>query len=158
MYKVFIDNAFILFRKSFFYQTELPKEYLPYLKRDQFDKLKAYLNPTFSSLNINILTPNPLHALRSFFKELEWIEAAGGIVINKKTQRVLFIYRNKKWDIPKGKIEDKESPEDAAIREIQEECGLQNLEIIHSLSPTFHCYRAYDNHWIKKNLLVCFRN
>ena len=48
---------------------------------------------------------------------------AGGLVINKKSD-VLFIYRKNKWDLPKGKLEEGENLEEAAIREVVEETGL----------------------------------
>jgi 8-oxo-dGTP pyrophosphatase MutT (NUDIX family) len=71
-----------------------------------------------------------------FFNAFEWIGAAGGMVKNVNTQKLLFIYRNGFWDIPKGKIEAGENPREAAIREIREEFGLQSLDITNELPPT----------------------
>lgn len=69
------------------------------------------------------------------------IPAAGGLV--KKTDgSLLFIKRLGVWDLPKGKIEKTETPEFAAIREIEEECGLSGLQIIRQLDSTFHIYRS----------------
>ena len=75
---------------------------------------------------------------RSYFKE---IKAAGGLVQNDEDS-FLFIKRLGVWDLPKGKIEKKETPENAAIREVEEECGLTNLQIIKPLDSTFHIYRS----------------
>ena len=69
------------------------------------------------------------------------IPAAGGFVINKEGF-FLFINRLGVWDLPKGKIEKKESPEVAAIREVEEECGISGLKIIRQLDSTFHIYRS----------------
>lgn len=75
---------------------------------------------------------------RSYFNE---IHAAGGLVQNNEGS-FLFIKRLGVWDLPKGKIERKETPENAAIREVEEECGLKNLQIIKPLDSTFHIYRS----------------
>lgn len=67
------------------------------------------------------------------------IEAAGGLVRNSKNE-YLFIFRNNKWDLPKGKIEKGESIRKAAKREVEEECGIKGLTIIKELTPSFHTY------------------
>ena len=54
---------------------------------------------------------------------LPLIEAAGGLVKNENGD-YLFIYRNDKWDLPKGKIEKDEKTKVAAVREVEEECGI----------------------------------
>ncbi|MBK8711560.1 MAG: NUDIX domain-containing protein [Niastella sp.] len=60
-----------------------------------------------------------------FSRQFTFIEAAGGLVQNEDKE-ILFIYRSGKWDLPKGKIEKKETPQIAATRKIQEETGLKN--------------------------------
>ena len=42
---------------------------------------------------------------------------------------MLFIYRFNKWDLPKGKLNKGEKKQDCAIREVEEECGICNLQI-----------------------------
>jgi 8-oxo-dGTP pyrophosphatase MutT (NUDIX family) len=69
------------------------------------------------------------------------IPASGGLVKND-SGLFLFIRRFGVWDLPKGKIEKKESPENAAIREVGEECGLSELKIIKQLDSTYHIYRS----------------
>lgn len=76
-------------------------------------------------------------AFKKFFKV---IEAAGGIVKNTNNEQ-LFIYRLDKWDLPKGKIEKGENIEEAAIREVEEECGVDQLIINHPLAATYHLYK-----------------
>lgn len=58
----------------------------------------------------------------------------------RRGSRFLFIKRNEVWDIPKGKLEDGESPEIAAVREIEEECGLIAPTITAHLMNTYHTY------------------
>jgi 8-oxo-dGTP pyrophosphatase MutT (NUDIX family) len=74
-----------------------------------------------------------------FFSMFKLIEAAGGLVKNNK-EEWLFIFRNGKWDLPKGKVEKKEALKDAAIREVEEECGIGKLKIIKELPSTYHTY------------------
>lgn len=77
------------------------------------------------------------------------IEAAGGMVINKN-QKLLMIYRLGKWDLPKGKIEVGESPEVAALREVNEETGMNSLSVIRNLEPTYHIYYVSNRKYLKK--------
>ncbi|HEX7414290.1 MAG TPA: NUDIX domain-containing protein [Bacteroidia bacterium] len=83
-----------------------------------------------------------------FSKEFYFIEAAGGLINNDKNQ-YLFIYRHNKWDLPKGKLEKKELPDKAAIRECQEECGLKQITLNDFLVNTYHIY-SYKKDWALK--------
>jgi 8-oxo-dGTP pyrophosphatase MutT (NUDIX family) len=74
---------------------------------------------------------------QSYFKSQK---AAGGKVLNANNE-VLFIYRFNKWDLPKGKLDKEESISACAIREVEEECGITNLQIIKSLETTYHIYK-----------------
>ena len=71
--------------------------------------------------------------------EFEIIHAAGGIVVNEKNE-VLLINRLDHWDFPKGKIENNEKTEAAAIREVKEETGIETIEITGKLMTTYHTY------------------
>jgi 8-oxo-dGTP pyrophosphatase MutT (NUDIX family) len=68
------------------------------------------------------------------------IVAAGGAVFNTSGD-VLMIYRRGFWDLPKGKVDDGESIQEAAVREVQEETGLENIRVISPLPDTYHTYR-----------------
>ncbi len=75
----------------------------------------------------------------NYLKKYMLIEAAGGVVKNGKSE-LLLIFRLDKWDLPKGKIEKDEAVRKAAIREVQEECGISEIEIIMELPVTYHTY------------------
>ena len=82
-----------------------------------------------------------LAQLKKDFKGLyQRIDAAGGLVFNAKNE-VLFIFRLGYWDLPKGKIDPGESKKQAAIREVQEETGIQHIDLGKRLIKTRHTYR-----------------
>ena len=64
--------------------------------------------------------------------------------------RFLFIFRNNKWDLPKGKIDKKEKIIDAAIREVIEETGVSDLTLDKPLTVTFHIFKANKKYKLKK--------
>ena len=66
------------------------------------------------------------------------IEAAGGLVFNKENGEILMIFRNGKWDLPKGKLEEGENKKQCAIREVEEECSIVGLDITEKLIETYH--------------------
>ena len=85
-----------------------------------------------------------------FFSMFKLIEAAGGLVKKSKTNHFLFIFRNKKWDLPKGRINKNEEIENAAIREVEEETGVKNLSIIKTLNTTYHIFKKNRKYRLKK--------
>ena len=75
------------------------------------------------------------------------IKAAGGIVT--KGEKVLFIYRLSKWDLPKGKFEKGESPEICAVREVEEECNIK-VKLGPQICKTWHTYTQDRKSILKK--------
>ena len=98
--------------------------------------------------SIGILTENQKSILSVFMNKFPEITAAGGKVINQNSE-ILFIYRNKKWDLPKGKAEKNESISQTALREVIEETGIKNLSIIKPLEKTYHIFKRRNNHYLK---------
>ncbi|WP_346858754.1 NUDIX domain-containing protein [uncultured Draconibacterium sp.] len=82
----------------------------------------------------------PEQLLKNFKSAFINVDAAGGIV--RRNNKLLFIFRNGKWDLPKGKIDKGETPAKAAIREVEEECGISGHTIVKKLPSTFHIYKS----------------
>ena len=83
-----------------------------------------------------------------FKKKFPEVIAAGGKVINNKSE-ILFIYRNKKWDLPKGKVEKNEIISETALREVKEATGIKNLSIIKPLEITYHIFKRGGKYYLK---------
>lgn len=79
------------------------------------------------------------------------VTAAGGYVLRKKNRahEVVLIHRRGKWDLPKGKADEGETPEETATREVREELGIDHVEITASLGPTMHGYREKNRFAVK---------
>lgn len=76
---------------------------------------------------------------RAFSEQFTVLQAAGGVVANGAGQ-ILFIHRLDKWDLPKGKVESHEGFQEAAVREVEEECSIHGLNVKGHLMTTYHTY------------------
>jgi 8-oxo-dGTP pyrophosphatase MutT (NUDIX family) len=83
---------------------------------------------------------------KSLFKVLM---AAGGVVFNNLGQ-ILIIFRRGKWDLPKGKVEEGETIDETALREVEEETGLTGVQCGPFIMVTFHIYREEHDKRILK--------
>ncbi|MDG2449768.1 MAG: NUDIX domain-containing protein [Saprospiraceae bacterium] len=108
---------------------------------DKAEKTKKSLNIYIHHKNLNLLRED-------FFSLFKVIKAGGGLVLNTKGE-VLLIFRRGSWDLPKGKKEKGEKRKETAIREVQEETGLNQLTILNSLPDTYHTYRTSKERVIK---------
>lgn len=96
-----------------------------------------------------IYHPNHEEILNKFCKNITREIAAGGVVTNKEG-KVLFIYRNDKWDIPKGKLDKGETIAECALREVEEETGVKKLKIENFLKITYHIFKRNGKYKLKE--------
>ncbi|TXE16172.1 NUDIX domain-containing protein [Psychroserpens burtonensis] len=97
---------------------------------------------------VRLIGKNEDKLIKKFLKLLPNVVAGGGKVYNEKGE-VLFIYRNDKWDLPKGKAEKNESIEETSMREVEEETGVKGLEVVKPLDTTYHIFKRNGKHKIK---------
>lgn len=124
------------------------------LKLDNQSDLKAWFLDFVSGnrKEVVLIQENCDEFFARFQEAFKQLPAAGGIV--KRKNQFLFIFRNGKWDLPKGKIDDGENSSQAAIREVEEECGISGHRIVGELPPTYHIYQSVfkknEGEWIFK--------
>ncbi|MDR1405748.1 MAG: NUDIX domain-containing protein [Prevotellaceae bacterium] len=82
-------------------------------------------------------------------KTFTYVEGAGGLV-RRTTGEVLMIFRNNRWDLPKGHREANESIEETALREVEEECGISGLQLMNRITETYHIYRDNETTVLKR--------
>ncbi|HEY4209494.1 MAG TPA: NUDIX hydrolase [Puia sp.] len=101
-------------------------------------------------VHAGIFLHHPLEELRkAFWKKFILIKAGGGLVKNERDE-VLFIFRRQKWDLPKGKLDNGETLEACAIREVGEETGLKEISLEKPLLVTWHTYDDSGKHILKE--------
>lgn len=136
-YRIYINEKVILITQS------IPRNVEIYQKIDakNFDLKTFYneFNGKPGSKFFFIHCTNAPEYLKKVIKSITLIDAAGGVVINSKN-KYLFIYRNDKWDLPKGKIEKGEGKRESAVREVEEECGIIVSGIVKRICKTYHTY------------------
>ncbi len=147
MYKVFVDHKPVIFVES----NDVEKNY-PSIKVseiDSFPKGVRSLLKTEVSLDcpLQIVCEDTKASFKEVFADFIKIKAAGGLVKRKET--FLLIKRKGLWDVPKGKIDKKEKKEDAAIREVAEECGIDGHKITEPLVVTYHTMK-WKGRWAIK--------
>ncbi|MCU0430265.1 MAG: NUDIX hydrolase [Cytophagaceae bacterium] len=75
------------------------------------------------------------------------IKASGGVV--RKGEKILMIYRLKKWDLPKGKLKKGEDSLKGAKREVEEECNIR-VDVREKICSTWHTYTRKEKRILKK--------
>ncbi|KFF18683.1 MULTISPECIES: NUDIX hydrolase [Chryseobacterium] len=152
MYKVFVNEKKLLVSK---HPEHLEKE----LRYESFTTLEMALDilENTSVKELNVFGENIEEIWKEFQKLFRIIEAAGGLVSNPQGE-LLFIKRLGKWDLPKGKMEKGESREESAVREIEEETGLKDVELLQFINTTYHIYIERNGekilkctHWFEMN-------
>ena len=98
--------------------------------------------------SVHLFNKNKDKLLKYFFKLIPTVIAAGGKITNSKSE-TLFIYRNDKWDLPKGKAEKNEHLPQTALREVKEETGIKEVSINKPLDITYHIFRRNNEYRLK---------
>ncbi|PWS30228.1 NUDIX hydrolase [Pedobacter paludis] len=145
-YRIYIND------NTLFIADVLPeqKEKIQQLEIQDFDLQTFYKKLKNGSKKSYIfITKKPRETFKKLKKDCEVIKAAGGLV-ESVNGNYLFIFRNKKWDLPKGKLEEGENMKETAVREVEEECGIKVAKRERKLCKTYHVYPNGSKLIIKK--------
>ena len=146
MYKVFFKDR-IIFLGDKSESVNFEGMVYAWIEDESLEGLILQFDEDESKEAICIVADNLEQLFEHFKACFSYIEAAGGKVYNSKDQ-LLAIYRLEKWDLPKGKVEKGESVREAAVREVEEECGITDLNIKKELNSTYHTY------WMKGKFML----
>lgn len=149
MYKVFMDNGVIEFVKESKNISTNEQCFVFHSEKDSLKQVLKQLDFTGAKLCVQIVCDDIEKAIHAVFHAYEFMDAAGGIV--KCGNEYLFIERHDVWDIPKGKLDKNEQPWEAAVREVEEECGIIGPTIDHLIGITYHTYLYKARPTIKRN-------
>jgi 8-oxo-(d)GTP phosphatase len=105
--------------------------------------------------SVTILTENKKEVKDFIKSRFTVIKAAGGVVT--KGQRILFIFRLGKWDLPKGKFDKGETPQECAVREVEEECAIK-VKLGPEICKTWHTYTHNRKSILKKTYWYAMEN
>ena len=151
-YKVFIKDKLILFTENM--NIPVRDQSVLFYRFRGMDKLLQEFEHFTRLRKIKTMIvyrkKNVDQLFKLFIANFKLTRAAGGAVLNNEKDEVLMILRHGRWDLPKGKKNSGERNRETAIREVMEETGLQELEIIKKISVTYHFYRRNKRLIIKK--------
>ena len=144
MYKVFVND------RSLFLTNEILKETdFQFFLLDSVD-IKQVIVKMFQNKihNAYLYHPDEKEIMKKLKSKIPVNKAGGGLVYNQNRD-VLFIFRNGKWDLPKGGIKKEELIEACAIREVEEETGVSGLKIGTKLQKTYHIFKRNGSYKLK---------
>lgn len=146
MYKVFVN------KKEIILAVDAPKKskakVLP-LQSTPLNKIIRILRTTKVE-SLYLVHHNPKKLVPLFKKKLPVTVAAGGVVQNKEG-KLLFIYRKRRWDLPKGKVEKGETLEEGAKREVKEETGVKKIKVGELVGVTYHVFKRSNRYQLKES-------
>ena len=149
MYKVFInDKPIIILDSNDHYAVQKGTLITPLPEKLQLNSFLELVLNVEACTEWVIIGNDSEKVWRDFCSFFRIINGAGGLVRNKKNE-LLVIRRNDKWDLPKGKVEKGEALEKAAVREVEEECGIHSLNLTDTAPVTYHIYSQNNNHYLK---------
>ena len=150
MYKVFVNDRPLFLTNQISKETDFQLFLLESVDIEQLI-IKMFQNKIQKAY---LYDPDEKEILKRFKAKIPVSKAGGGLVYNKKGE-VLFIFRNGKWDLPKGGIEKGEEIDYTALREVEEETGVNKLIIQRKLQKTYHVfkrngvYKLKITHWFE---------
>ncbi|UPQ79116.1 NUDIX domain-containing protein [Flavobacterium azooxidireducens] len=144
MYKVFVNDKPLFLTNQIQKETDFQLFLLDSVDIKQLI-IKIFKNKVDKAF---LYHPDEKEILKKLKSKIPVEKAGGGLVLNDKNE-VLFIFRNKKWDLPKGGIEKGEEIEDTAIREVEEETGVKGLKITRKLNKTYHIFKRNGRYKLK---------
>jgi 8-oxo-dGTP pyrophosphatase MutT (NUDIX family) len=147
MYKVFFNDSFLQVTST--PPSDEHVKVIPYRANTVIDEWILASQQHNKPNRWAIVTSHPHETWINLTKQFSMVEAAGGLVRNG-AGKYLFIYRRKRWDLPKGKLDASETPEQTAIREVEEETGLTPLKVNKFLTHTYHIYLLKDRFTLKR--------
>ena len=131
----FLDKLLIL--------TDSAVEIDDYYRMPSSELSRANVLKIFETANTIVVQDSMIEAyVEQFVSEFKYVEAAGGLVENERGE-TLMIYCYRHWDLPKGHIDEGESAEVCAVREVAEETGVEGAKIVRFLCNTLHAYGVY---------------
>ncbi len=142
-YKVGFEDKTVIFTRC---QHAAPQGVTLYAA-DAIDRTKV-LKILRNCNSLNVVCPDPGAAYELFRGQFRVALACGGVVSNPKGE-TLMILRANRWDLPKGHLEEDESPRQCAVREVEEECGITGPVILGELPATRHIYK-FRGRWTLK--------
>ncbi|MBN2214432.1 MAG: NUDIX domain-containing protein [Bacteroidales bacterium] len=152
MYKVFFNDRTIFLTDEFskHFQVKYGLFYKYRSVADLKDLISFYSR--LKRIDTLFLFHYDIEVLRESFRSCFLnVSAAGGLIKNNEGM-FLFMKRRGRWDLPKGKLCKKENFENAAIREVREECGLDDISIVTPLLSTYHTYQMNGQMVLKKTM------
>ncbi len=149
MYKVFVDNKVIHFTDAYKKTKRVKENIVISVFEVASIPILEWRSSLSDSMDLVVVSNDPWSTLRSVFKDFDWVEAAGGLV--RRKNKFLLIHRLGMWDLPKGKIDPGETSEIAAVREVEEECGIRTPHLLEHLVTTYHTYEFRGKPTIKRN-------
>ena len=145
MYKVFVNQKEIILTSTATKGTGV--KVLP-LKSTPFKNIIRIIRTTRVK-RLYLTHDNPKKLLSGFKKKLPVTIAAGGVVQNEEG-KLLFIYRKKRWDLHKGRIDKGETLEGAAKREVKEETGVKKIKVGKLAGVTYHVFKRNNRYQLKE--------
>ena len=150
MYKVFVNDKPLFLTNQIVKETDFQLFLLESIDIEQLI-IKLYNNKIQKAY---LYYPDEKEIMTKLKEKIPVCKAGGGLVYNQKNE-VLFIFRNGKWDLPKGGTEKGEEIQFTAMREVTEETGVNKLVVHDKLQKTYHIfkrngvYKLKITHWFK---------